>query len=169
MNYFRLIYNSDKSKVLHAKVQSRSLKRIINLAIVFTKSKGKWTHEFYFSTDINLKVELLLYYYKTRFQIEFIYRDAKQFTELHDCQARSENKLDFHFNTSLSTVNIAKITHWLSVPIDQRSAFSMRDINTMYHNELLLKRFISVFGIQANKLKNNDRIRELITYGTIAA
>ena len=169
MSYFNLIFKSENSKVLHAKVQSKSLKRIINLAIVFTKSKGKWTHKLYFSTDLNLKAELLLDYYKTRFQIEFIYRDAKQFTGLHDCQARSENKLDFHFNTSLSTVNIAKITHWLSIPKTQRPAFSMRDINTMYHNELLLKRFISVLGIPANKLKNNKRIRELITYGTIAA
>ncbi len=117
---------------------------------------------------LNLKVELLLNYYKTRFQIEFIYRYAKQFTGLHDYQARSKNKLDFHFNTSLSTVNIAKITHWLSIPINQRTAFSIRDINTMYHNKLLLKKFISVLGIPPNKLTNNDRIRELITYGTIA-
>lgn len=169
MNYFNLVQESQKSKVLQAEVHSKSLKRMINLVIVFTKAKGKWTYKLYFSTDLNLKTELLLDYYRTRFQIEFIYRDAKQFTGLHHCQARSEDKLDFHFNISLSTVNIAKITHWLSIPKTQRPAFSMRDIKTMYHNELLLNRFISVFGIPANKLKNNNRIRELITYGTIAA
>jgi hypothetical protein len=169
LNYFNLVHESEKSKVLQAKVYSKSLKRMINLVIVFSKSKGKWTYKLYFSTDLNLKTVLLLDYYKSRFQIEFIYRDAKQFTGLHDCQARSQNKLDFHFNIALSTVNIAKITHWLSIPKAQRMAFSMSDIKTMYHNELLLNRFISVFGIPANKLKNNNRIRELITYGTIAA
>ena len=169
LNYFNIAHESEKSKVLQAKVHSKSLKRIINLVIVYTKSKGKWTYKLYFSTDINLETKLLLDYYKSRFQIEFIYRDAKQFTGLHDCQARSQNKLEFHFNIALSTVNIAKITHWLSIPKDQRTAFSMSDIKTMYHNELLLDRFISVFGIPANKLKNNNRIRELITYGTIAA
>ena len=169
LNYFNLVYESEKDKVLQAMVHSKSLKKIINLVIVFTKSKGKPTYKLYFSTDINLKAELLLDYYGSRFQIEFIYRDAKQFTGLHDCQARSQNKLDFHFNIALSTVNIAKVTHWLSIPKAQRMAFSMSDIKTMYHNELLLNRFITVFGIPANKLKNNNRIRELITYGTIAA
>lgn len=169
MNHFTLIEQTQDYKVLNACVHSKSLKRLINLVIVFTKRKGKWSYKLYFSTDLDLSWELLLNYYRTRFQIEFIYRDAKQFTGLHDCQARSENKLDFHFNTSLSTINIAKITHWLSIPKQDRPAFSMADIKTMYHNELLLNRFISVFGISANKIKNNNRIRELITYGTIAA
>jgi hypothetical protein len=39
--------------------------------------------------------------YRLRFQIEFLYRDAKQFTGLNDCQARSPSKLNFH-NMSLT-------------------------------------------------------------------
>lgn len=169
MNHFTLIEQSKDHKILHAKVHSKSLKQIINLVVVFTKRKSKWSYKLYFSTNLELTPKLLLDYYRSRFQIEFIYRDAKQHTGLHDCQARSGNKLDFHFNTSLTSINIAKITHWLSLPKESRPAFSMADIKTMYHNELLLNRFISVFGITANKLKNNNRIRELITYGTIAA
>ena len=52
-------------------------------------------------------------YYRSRFQIEFLYHDAKQYTDLNHCQARSENKLDFHFNVSLTVVNLAKY-NWLS-------------------------------------------------------
>jgi len=169
MDHFTLIEQSKDHKILHAKVHSKSLKQLINLVVVFTKRKGKWSFKLYFATNMELAPKLLLDYYRSRFQIEFIYRDAKQFTGLHNCQARSGNKLDFHFNTSLTSINIAKVTHWLSVPKKIRPAFSMADIKTMYHNELLLKRFISVFGINANKLKNKNRIRELITYGTIAA
>ena len=47
--------------------------------------------------------------YHTRFQIEFGFRDIKQFTGLENSQGRSGNKLNFHFNTALTTVNIAKI------------------------------------------------------------
>ena len=169
MRYFTLIEQTKDHKILHAKVHSKSLKQLINLVIVFTKRKDKWSFKLYFSTNMELAPKLLLDYYRSRFQIEFIYRDAKQFTGLHDCQARSENKLNFHFNTSLTSINIAKVTHWLCIPKTTRPPFSMADIKTMYHNELLLNRFISVFGISANKLKNNNRIRELITYGTIAA
>jgi hypothetical protein len=47
--------------------------------------------------------------YRLRFQIEFIFRDAKQFTGLSDCQARDAKKLDFHFNASFTALNLAKL------------------------------------------------------------
>lgn len=59
-------------------------------------------------TDKELCARLITKYYQLRFQIEFIFRDAKQFMGLNDCQARDEDKLDFHFNASLSAVNIAR-------------------------------------------------------------
>ena len=120
-------------------------------------------------TDLNLTCEKLLNYYQTRFQIEFLYRDAKQHTGLNDCEARSENKLDFDFNMSLSTINIAKITHWLTQDKDQRKPFSMSDIKTMYHNELLIKRLFIKFGINPNISKNKTKALELLNYGKITA
>ena len=65
-----------------------------------------------FSTDINLDASEILCFYKSRFQIEFIFRDAKQFTGLADCQARNLTKLDFHFNASLMALNLAKFDAW---------------------------------------------------------
>jgi hypothetical protein len=41
--------------------------------------------------------------------IEFLFRDAKQLTGLTDCQARSQAKLDFHCNATVSAVNLAKL------------------------------------------------------------
>ena len=169
MEHFCIVEENNENKIYQAKVHSKSLGRFINLVIVYTKRKSKWNHKLYFTTDLNLEATLLLEYYQTRFQIEFTYRDGKQFAGLHDCQARSENKLYFHHNTSLTTVNIAKITHWMSIPKHERKAFSMSSIKTMYHNELLLNRFINVFGISPYMTKNNDKIRELIKFGAIAA
>ncbi|MEG4172019.1 hypothetical protein QUA16_32070 [Microcoleus sp. S13_C3] len=51
-------------------------------------------------------------YYQARFQSEFIFREAKQFTGLSDCQARHLPRLNFHFNASLIALNLAK--HQLS-------------------------------------------------------
>ena len=64
------------------------------------------------STDVELDARLITQYYQIHFQIEFISRDAKQFMRLNDCQARDENKLNYHrqatlFNASLKAVNIA--------------------------------------------------------------
>jgi hypothetical protein len=62
-----------------------------------------------FSPDTELSPDKILLYYKLRFQIEFIFRDAKQFTGLCDCQSRKQARLDFHFNASLAALNLAKL------------------------------------------------------------
>jgi len=167
--HITIIEKNHKNKIYQAIVFSKSLKRDINLVIVYTNKKDKWSHKLYFSTDLELSAELLLKYYQTRFQIEFIFRDAKQHTGLNHCQARSKNKLHSHFNTALTAVNIAKITHWIPIPKKQREAFSMADIKTVYHNELLLKRFFSVFGIRPDLAKNKKKIEQLLYYGARAA
>ena len=51
-----------------------------------------------------MDVQTLYRSYKARFQIEFLFRDAKQFTSLSACQARSQAKLHFHFNSSALTL-----------------------------------------------------------------
>ena len=107
--------------------------------------------------------------YRIMFQIEFLYRDGKQHTGLTDSPARSENKLNFHFNAALTAINIAKVTHWLSTPKEARKPFSMTSIKTMNHNRLPLQRFIDVFGVNAYSAKNRNYVNELIYYGTIAA
>jgi hypothetical protein len=169
-DYFQLVENSDESVIHSAVVYSKSLKRNIRLVhVVYANKKAKETYKLYYSTDTEMKAMDILEYYQSRFQIEFLYRDGKQFTGMSDAQSRSENKLHFHFNASLTSINIAKIEHWLSKPIETRKSFSMSDIKTMNHNRLLINRFIDVFGINAYSAKNQNYVNELIYYGTIAA
>lgn len=167
---FSLAFQSDESIAYTAVVYSKSLKRNIRIVhLTHIKQSGKESIKLYFSTDTALTASDILQYYQSRFQIEFLYRDGKQFTGLNDSQARSQNKLHFHFNASLTTINIAKATHWLSLPKEERGSFSMSDIKTMNHNALLLNRFFDVFGIFPNSAKNQQHIRELLLYGTLAA
>ena len=63
------------------------------------------------STDLFLSARKIVAYYQLRFQIEFLFRDAKQFTGLAHCQARDEHKLDFHFNASMTALNLARVLH----------------------------------------------------------
>lgn len=48
-----------------------------------------------------MEAKEIIDYYRTRFQIEFCYRDGKQFTVLTDCQSWDLKKLDLHFSASL--------------------------------------------------------------------
>ena len=172
-DYFTQTYVDDKTKVYSAVVHSKSLKRKVRIVIAYYKTnktnKTKWIHKIYFSTDITIGALDILDIYKSRFQIEFLYRDAKQHTGLNDSQARSENKLDFHFNASLTSVNIAKASMWLSIPKHERNEFSMNNIKTMNHNMLMMNRFFDVFGINPYSEKNKKRFNELLFFGTRAA
>ena len=168
--YFTFISEDEESSVYAAEVYSKSLKRNIMLVhVTYPKANGKDACKLYFSTDVLMDPSDVLLYYHSRFQIEFLYRDGKQHTGLNDSQARSVNKLHFQFNASLTSINIAKAIHWLSIPKEEREAFSMSDIKTMNHNTLLLKRFIDVFGIRPYSTKNQNYVKELILYGTMAA
>lgn len=169
VQHLNSIEKTDDSEIYQAVVNSIAMKRNINLVIVRTKKCGKWGHNLYFATDLNLSAIDVLRYYRSRFQIEFTYRDGKQHTAMNNCQARSENKIHFHINASLTAVNIAKVTHWFSIAKSKRMVFSMSDVKTLYHNQLLTDRFLDKFGINPNTKKNKEKIRQLNKLGLIAA
>ena len=168
-NYFSLDHLSDDIKIYSAIVYSKAFKRDIKLAVaIFYKDGKEVARKLYFSTDLKLAGEKIVQYYRSRFQIEFLYRDAKQFTGLNSCQARSQNKLDFHFNAALTAINLAK-QDWLSNKTDTYKAFSMADYKTLYNNTLMLERFMCVFAINPYTAKNQKIVKELLDYGKIAA
>ena len=168
LKYFTLCYDTNELKVYNAIVYCKAFEQKINLSIAIFYKKGKEVaRKLYFSTDLKMDGMKIVSYYRSRFQIEFLYRDAKQHCGLEDCQARSKNKLDFHFNAALTTVNIAKI-HWLDSRKSDSEPFSMANFKTVCHNMLLLERFFSVFAINPNSAKNQQKIKELYNYGLIA-
>ena len=76
--------------------------------------------------------------YAARFQIEFLFRDSKQFTGLLDCQARAASALDFHFNASLATLNLVRAEEWRVQQGQPPPVFSMASWKQCQFNERLL-------------------------------
>lgn len=125
-----------------------------------------------FSTDCEMSWKEVLNCYKERFQIEFLFRDAKQHTGLEQCQSRDVKAMEFHWNCSLTAVNVAKIQHWLpqiKANPKERVAFSMANIKTQYINELMLDRLILSYGKDPKTEKNNPAIQAIYDLGRIAA
>jgi len=151
-------------------VYSKSLKMNIRLVMVCTPNKkGKWSHKLYFSTHTDQDWQEVLEFYRLRFQIEFLYRDAKQYTGLNDCEARSVNKFAFHVNAALTAINLAKAAHWIHTDKPERGPFSMSNVKTMYFNELLLNRFLEEFAINPYIPKNKEKLVRIRSFGCIAA
>lgn len=151
-----------QGRILSAVVHSRSLSRDILLCI--WESEDKKVHKLYFSTDIQMKAIDVLDFYKTRFQVEFCFRDSKQFTGLTNCQSRDIDKLHFHFNASLTSVNLAKVK-----ALEKGTVLSMASVKVLCHNIFLMLRFISVLGIEPNPEINRKLWEETIKFAAIAA
>ena len=86
--------------------------------------------------------------YKRRFQIAFLFRDAKQFRGLPHAQVRDKEKLDFHFNCSFAVVNMARVIANSNPSTNENKAFSSFSFNNANpetsggYNDLLLNEFI---------------------------
>jgi DDE superfamily endonuclease len=121
------------------------------------------------STDPDLNGHKLIDLYVARFQIEFLFRDSKQFTGLLDCQARAEAALDFHFNASLATLNRVRAADLGRQQGQGPHVFSMASWKQCQCNERLLDVFMEKFALDPTVVKNHACYDELRTYGAIAA
>jgi hypothetical protein len=122
---------------------SRALKCKIRL-VVWIMPNGK--HKLFFSNDLTLTGEEVLKCYRSRFQIEFCFRDAKQFAGLCDCQARDSWKLDYAFNASFTSLNVAKVM-MKEIGMD----YSMASFKSMMFNTYLTKRIFKTSGYRPNR------------------
>jgi hypothetical protein len=137
-----------------------------NLQVVLVVDTKHHRRAVLFSTDVALEALSLYRYYKARFQIEFLFRDAKQFTGLTDCQARSHAKLNFHFNASLSAVTLAKLDARQQYG-EATAAFSMASLKRRAFNQHLIERIVQHLAAGHSLEKSSPDYEELCNYGII--
>ena len=88
----------DKGKLYGLKAWSKALKRMVSLAVWYAMKAGrtdKW--QLYFSTDLTQSAPDILEYYRARFQLEFCFRDSKQYAGITNCQSTDFRKLTFAY------------------------------------------------------------------------
>lgn len=165
MSVFNTMHIADGNRytdAFWADVWSVSFERIVRVVIASCLDDGrkKQTRKVFFSTDTSLNPADIIKIYTSRFQIEFLFRDAKQFLGLTHCQARNKEALEFSFNMSLSSINVAREFARLN-----NMDLSIASIKTLLHNAAMLERFFSMFGKSPNLNLNNTNFKELLFYG----
>jgi len=135
----------------------------------FVYYKGNDQPQIIIGTDTEMDALTLCKYSGLRFQIEFLIRDAKQYAGLEDCQARDEPKLNYHFNLALTVVSVAKVAYHLSVPLDQRTSFSMADIKMLHMNQLITRRIFSNLALNLGCRKINRLYNQCLNFGRLRA
>jgi DDE superfamily endonuclease len=153
-----------------AVVWHKTLKRRLRLVVLLNrKDPAKPRFIVLGSTDPELNGHKLLDLYAARFQIEFLFRDSKQFTGLLDCQARAAAALDFHFNASLATLNLVRAEDLGMQQGQEPHVFSMASWKQCQFNERLLDLFMENLALDPTWVKNHSCYDELRAYGAIAA
>jgi putative transposase len=82
----------------------------INVVILVKTNleSGAHAHAVLFSNDLKLTHDTLIHYYRLRFQIEFNFRDAKQFWGMEDFMVIKETPVTNAVNLSLFMVNVSR-------------------------------------------------------------
>lgn len=161
-------FHSDQEDTFYSGiVYAVSLKRLVRMVYIQSNSTGK--HTILISSDKDMDPIKIEQYYRLRFQIEFLFRDAKGYGGLQDCQARSEAKINFHHNMAFSSIGLAKAASIRTCKDKSNFTFSIRDIKTLHNNKLLTDLIFSNLGLDLTCKKIIKLYKKCLDFGARAA
>jgi hypothetical protein len=138
-------------------------KRTLNVVILVNTNTQKYVG--LASTDLTQDAITIVNLYKLRFQIEFIFRDAKQFAGLTHCQARDKERLHVHVNLSCSAINLARAEMELF-----GTASSMNSYIRKAYNTRVVERILDNLDLGAEfDIHTCPEIQEVINWGVLDA
>ena len=147
-----------------AVVFHNSLKRQIKVALLVRKTAKGVSRVLLLSTDPNLSGEEIVTFYRARFQIEFLFRDAKGSMALNHSQSRNSKAINFHWNASLCALNLAK---WQEERCSQKQRFSASSCKQRNSNQQMLEVFSAGLGLDLNLIKSQPGYQNMLNYGVI--
>ena len=159
----------EDAEVYSAIVYCKCLKQNIRVVMLLCKHKDKVSHTLLFSSDTQLDAMSVLRIYKARFQIEFVFRDAKQFTGLMDCQARNKEAIHTHINASFSALNALKFEDANAKDDTEETVISIATWKRRKFNQHLINIIFDKLGIDLSDEKVSEVYDEVSEYGAIAA
>ena len=159
----------DNVNLYTATLYSKNFGRNIKVAILRWEKNNKVGHAILYSTDLELSAEKILTYYKARFQIEFVFRDAKQHTGLTDCQSTSKEAIHHQVNAALTTLNLFKIEDKQNNSSNVRKVISITSWKRKKFNQHYMKILFSNLGLELTCKKVNSVFNKFSDYGAIAA
>ena len=145
------------------RVWTKFLPILINVIILqaINTKNGKMSIRIIFCTDMTLAPELLLEYYCLRFQIEFNFRDAKQYFGLADFRAYKKMQVHNSVGLALFMVNLSHVIRKLlmeqlkHLDLDQ---LSILDLKAVCRAEKYYERILKLGNLDHKSIKKQDFI-----------
>lgn len=150
-------------------VYSKCLKCRIRVVMLRVQHGTKIGISLLYSTDTELDAMTIIKYYKARFQIEFIFREAKQYTGLMDCQSCRKESIHTQINASFAALNVLKLEDLREKNTDDETVISIATWKRRKFNQHLMCRVFEKLGLPLSNEKVMDTYQQLSSYGAIAA
>ena len=170
LSHFEAVGELNGLQIYSAIVNSAHFKRDLRIVYLLKRVGNQVQTALLFSTDLSLDAKTIVRFYKARFQIEFLFRDAKQFLGLNHCQARCSQALHFHFNASMTALNLLKLEdqqHQIHRTGKSGKVISIASWKIRKANAHLLERFSSYLGLDFSHIKSHPDFEQLCNYGAI--
>jgi putative transposase len=155
-------------RVYQAQAWHRNFPELLNVAVIVKThlKTGRTAKVLLFSDGLALSSEALIGYYALRFQIEFNFRDAKQYWGLEDFMNVKEAQVGNAANFSLFMVAFSQV---LSAKMEGLERGSMLDLKTVFRARKYTRRVINSLGKTGEAFLIDDRIFQAAEIGRIHA
>ena len=148
-----IINDGVEERIYQIQVWHKDFPALLNVTVIqrIKLKDGKTGHVVLFSDDLELPYDKMILYYRLRFQIEFTFRDAKQYWGLEDFMNIKATQVKNAANISMFMVNLSR---FLAEQNEANTEPSIQDIKIRSQTAFYLD-FI---------LKNNPEISRSISF-----
>ena len=142
---------------------------LINVVIIVKTdlASGKSARVILFSTDLELKAEQIIKFYALRFQIEFNFRDAKQYFGLADFKNIKQQQVENAVGLALFMDNISLILIEQAKDKWQENNISIQDLKAYYRAEKYLESILNTLDFEPNDILNHSQFEQIYKIGAV--
>ncbi|MCZ7673876.1 MAG: transposase [Chloroflexi bacterium] len=139
----------------------------LNIVIVrkINLENGKWAHVVLFSSDLTLAPDKMVDYYRLRFQIEFNFRDAKQFWGLEDFMNIKQQPVQNFANLSMFMVTVSQ--QLMQRRRDHIPDFSINDLKAEFRGRKYVSELLKLLPEMPNELLIDDFFAKIGSLGRV--
>jgi putative transposase len=159
-----------KTKIYQIKgVWTRRMPFLLNVIIIEKTDleTQKMGRALLFSTDLSLEAFTILRFYSLRFQIEFNFRDAKQYFGLSDFKNIKEQQVKNAIGLSLFMTNLSAVLIQQAKQSWKEEKLSIQDLKAYFRAEKYLEDILNTLGIPKESILIQQTFQDVLKIGAI--
>jgi len=154
-----------ETKIYKLEALSKKISGTLNTIVIVSKNSkmNKVSHTILFSTDLNQEYQNIIDYYSLRFQIEFNFRDAKQYFGLEDFMNIKKKRVDNFANLSMFMNNVSYLVHKESGVSD----YSVNDMKSLFMAEKYAHEVLKYYDKKVDDILMHEAIKHISEFSMI--